>query len=59
MLGWIWRTVVGHFSPCRHKWGTFSEVNVKPRDRETLAGTIYGQRCEKCGDIKQRYVGLQ
>ena len=60
MLGWIYRTVVGRFTNCHHKWERFSEMIITPRGRpEVMAGTIYGLRCEKCGDITQRYVGLR
>ena len=45
---------------CQHKWERFSEMTVTPRGRpEVLAGTMYGLRCEKCGDVTQRYVGLR
>lgn len=44
----------------QHKWERFSEMTVTPRGRpEVLAGHIHGLRCEKCGDITQRYVGLR
>lgn len=60
MIGWLWRMIVGRLSACEHKWATFSEMTCHPRGRpEMLAGTIYGQRCDKCGDITQRYVGLR
>lgn len=60
MIGWLYRMILGRFDACEHKWATFSEINLSPRGRpEKYAGTIYGLRCEKCGDIKQRYVGLR
>lgn len=59
MIGWLWRMIVGRFDVCEHKWAQFSKMEVHPRGRpEVLAGAIYGLRCEKCGDITQRYVGL-
>ena len=60
MIGWLWRMIVGRFTACEHKWQTFSEMKVTPRGRqEVIAGMLYGLRCEKCGDITQRYVGLR
>lgn len=61
MIGWLWRMIVGDFGGCKHKWATFTEQPLNRRDDPNRAtvGIIYGQRCEKCGDITQRYVGLQ
>lgn len=60
MLGWIWRVIVGHFDRCEHKWEIISEMETQSRERPGVtAGQIYGLRCEKCGDITQRYVGIR
>jgi uncharacterized OB-fold protein len=42
---------------CEHKWVVKSEAaKIRTRDGAET-GTIYGLQCEKCGDLKSRFIG--
>lgn len=58
MLGWLWRTLVGRFSACSHKWEQLSNYNIRSSNEKTIVGTMYVLRCKECGNIKQVTIGL-
>ena len=41
---------------CRHKYETFSQINITNRDNERIA-TKYVLRCENCGKMKTKSIG--
>lgn len=52
MLTKLWRFL---FGACEHKWATIHEADVYAGS-ERPAGWQFILRCEKCGNVKSKYV---
>jgi hypothetical protein len=52
MIGWIYRTLIGSFHVCNHKWETILVTIMYDSDSNDNIGRKFTQQCEKCGNIK-------
>jgi len=51
MLGWLYRTLIGHFG-CNHKWEVLDSSVVTNEARTRNLFVRYHMQCKHCGDIK-------
>jgi hypothetical protein len=56
VLKWLFEKVVG-WPWCFHKWEIIRRVDVSETSGESFIGYTYHLQCQKCGDVKKRYLG--
>lgn len=55
MIGWLYRTIIGRFGYCEHKWATIDITNWKDPDTGNK-GSFIKKNCTKCGKWKKQTV---
>ena len=52
MLGWLYRTLVGSFSSCNHKWKIIEHHKISDHGGACYIGDSRTLQCEHCGNVK-------
>lgn len=56
MLKWLLEKIIG-WPWCWHRWKIIRKLDIVNNSGEYVVAVNYHLQCERCGDVKKRYLG--